>query len=254
MIYVFDIDGTICFNGKFIESRLRDAIHQLAQRHTVIFASARPIRDLIPVVKDYQDHCLIGGNGSIVSQNGEIKVMDYIPNQLFEKIIKLISIFDLDFIIDSDFDYVAKVKQSNKIFQQLDPDNLASNIGIHKVKQPIKIILVDIKERIFDEVRDALQKFRQHLSINVHEDDNNIDITAKEINKYTTLKKMIGEQNYIAFGNDINDAQLLKYAQKSIFVTAETSKPEHYDTVIKNNADSVAEIIERLSSELNSNK
>lgn len=86
MIFVFDIDGTICFNGKFIESRLNQVIQQLNRQHDIIFASARPIRDLLPVVRDYSNHWLIGGNGSIISKDGEIQTMAYIPNDLFERL------------------------------------------------------------------------------------------------------------------------------------------------------------------------
>jgi len=64
---VFDVDGTICFNGQYIDELLINKIKEINKKYDVIFASARPIRDLIPVVKEFKNEILIGGNGSIVS-------------------------------------------------------------------------------------------------------------------------------------------------------------------------------------------
>ena len=57
------------------------SIHQLQRlfelrqaNHNVIFASARPIRDLIPVIPEFADDTLIGGNGSIISKMDKSKL------------------------------------------------------------------------------------------------------------------------------------------------------------------------------------
>ena len=42
--------------------------------HNVIFASARPIRDLLPVIPEFADDTLIGGNGSIISKMDKSKL------------------------------------------------------------------------------------------------------------------------------------------------------------------------------------
>lgn len=246
MIFVFDIDGTICFNGKFIESRLNQVIQQLNRQHDIIFASARPIRDLLPVVRDYSNHWLIGGNGSIISKVGEIQTMAYIPNDLFEKIVKLISDYDLKYIIDGDFDYAANVSESHPIYRQLNPDGLAKNVKVAHIQHPIKVILFATEEKTFKALKQWFQSYEDVLSIHIHEVDHSIDITAININKHSTLKYMIGAQNYIAFGNDVNDTQLLNHAQQSFYVTGTSGCSEAYDVYIQNNAESVATVIEDL--------
>ncbi|WP_436855520.1 HAD hydrolase family protein [Staphylococcus caeli] len=246
MIFVFDVDGTICFNGKFIEPRLNKVIKSLNEKHEIIFASARPIRDLLPVVSEFKNNTLIGGNGSIVSLNGNIQVIDYIPIPLFENIKRIISEYNLSFIIDGMFDYAANVNSNHPIFKQLDPDHLASNVEISKIQRPIKIILLNIENSAYEAIVAQFNDFEDELSINLHELEGNIDITAKNINKYTTLKNIIGNQNYIAFGNDINDVQLLDYAQKSFYVTGHTDCQLSYDTLIENDAKSVASVIEAM--------
>ncbi|ORN86969.1 hypothetical protein B8A12_15265, partial [Staphylococcus aureus] len=45
MRFVFDIDGTLCFDGRLIDQTIIDTLLQLQHDgHELIFASARPIR------------------------------------------------------------------------------------------------------------------------------------------------------------------------------------------------------------------
>lgn len=44
-----------------------------ATGHEVIFASARAIRDMLPVIaSDFHHYSMIGGNGSLISVNGKV--------------------------------------------------------------------------------------------------------------------------------------------------------------------------------------
>ena len=75
--FYFDIDGTICFDGRSIDSSIKQRLFKLRQvNHNVIFASARPIRDLLPVIPEFADDTLIGG--SIISKNGQIEIVSVI--------------------------------------------------------------------------------------------------------------------------------------------------------------------------------
>ena len=74
MNFIFDIDGTICFDGNHIDQSIKNRLMQLNdENHKVIFASARPIRDLLPVIPEFADYNLIGGNGSIISKTDKSK-------------------------------------------------------------------------------------------------------------------------------------------------------------------------------------
>lgn len=241
MLFVLDVDGTICFNGKFIEPELHREINRLEKEHQIIFASARPIRDLVPVVKDFKNHILIGGNGSIISKNNDISIIKHIPQNEYTEIKKIIRENNLNYIIDGTFNYSAYVNPQNKIFRQLDPDKLASNVNMSEITESIKIILIDVPEKLYAKLEEFFQKFDTILSINYHKKERNIDITAKEVNKYSTLKKVIGNQYYIAYGNDINDYELLKNAKKSFYVGIDLEDLD-FDNVelIKDNSNSVA--------------
>ena len=70
MIFVFDLDGTICFKGKPLSQEICAALDECIQiGHEVVFASARPIRDLLPVLpKRYYHFRMVGGNGAFIRQ------------------------------------------------------------------------------------------------------------------------------------------------------------------------------------------
>ena len=80
------------------------------------------------------------------------------------------------------------------------------------------MILINLDEQLFELVQQELKKYEALLSIHYHRRENNIDITAQNINKHTTLRKIIGEMPYVAYGNDANDYELLKHAENSYFV------------------------------------
>lgn len=233
MIYVFDIDGTICFNGKNINSTLIKKIKALEESNEVLFASARPIRDLLPVVKAFESNTLIGGNGSIISIDNSIQVVKQIPMKEYRLIKQIISDYNLKFIIDDSFNYSANVDSNNSIFKQLEPDNLAKNVSSEKIINPIKIILVDIASELYPKIKQYLIEHGGNLSIHFHEKDNNIDITSKNVNKYITLRNIIGEKPYIAFGNDINDFELLKYANQAFYISnnEQASVPQKFKII-----------------------
>lgn len=100
MNFVFDIDGTISFDGYHVDQRIEERIFKLQQLgHQVIFASARPIRDLLPVIPEFKDFTLIGGNGSIISQNGQIEVIKSITQDDLQLIKDIIHAYQLKYIL-----------------------------------------------------------------------------------------------------------------------------------------------------------
>lgn len=218
MHYVFDVDGTICFDGLMIEKRLMNELIELEKRgHNVIFASARPIRDLLPVVGKFSKNILIGGNGSIISKNGEIRVVSSLTKDQVNNIADLINYYCLDYIIDDLFDYSAKISKEHFMFKRIDPNKLAKNVSIEEIKTPIKISLIGINPLQLETIKKEIEAISDNLTLAIHREDNIIDITVKNVNKYTTLMKVIACQ-YCAFGNDSNDSLLLNKAKKGYFV------------------------------------
>lgn len=178
MRFVFDIDGTLCFDGRLIDQTIIDTLLQLQHDgHELIFASARPIRDLLPVLPSvFHQHTLIGANGAMISQQSKISVIKAIHTDTYHHILKIIQKYELDYIIDDDWNYAAQLDAENAIFERLDPHKLASCIDVANIDTPIKIILLNI-----DPAFDA-------------------------------------DVKYIAFGNDHNDIFMLQHASSGYII------------------------------------
>ncbi|KGJ25459.1 HAD family hydrolase [Staphylococcus haemolyticus] len=234
MNIVLDIDGTICFDGRQIDCKIIDQLFSLHNiGHKIIFASARPIRDLLPVLPNkFHEFALIGGNGSIISINGRIQTLATIQPESFNVIKHVINQYDLNYIVDDEWNYAARVDATNIIYQRLDPHRLAQKLTINEITSPIKTILLNIDEKDFDEVVTYLATNAPSLSLINHSNELNIDITAKYINKFTAIKHILGKYpTYVAFGNDHNDIEMLQHAKVGYFVNNESMDA----SILKNN-------------------
>ncbi|MEE8825501.1 HMP-PP phosphatase [Lentilactobacillus sunkii] len=254
MKIVFDVDGTISFDGKRISQAIVSRINRLTpNRHDLIFASARPIRDLLPIIQDFSKATLIGGNGSIVSCEGRIKVIRPIRNRDYEMLKQLIKEMQLDYIIDGQWNYASRVHQGSMILNQLDPDRLAQNVDLEAIKRPIKVILLNLSKQQIREIAIVLER-QTELSIIEHHGENNIDLTAQGINKFTTFQKLFPKESYIAFGNDDNDRELLLHAFKSVWIGKQSGAIQagipQSDYCYPGNIDGALSGIDRIAKEL----
>lgn len=249
MRFVFDVDGTLCFNGLTIDATIVKALEKVKKSgHEIIFASARPIRDLLPVIRNIEYDALIGGNGSIISKDGKIKVTCSINKSSYQRIRQLIQQYQLDYIVDDSWNYSAKVSDEQPIYRQLDPSQLAQNINMITIDQPIKIILLAIPAQFYPIIYQELQ-LDETVSVITHTQEGNIDITAKGINKFTTLQNYFSTVEYIAFGNDSNDVELLVHAEKSYFIGSEDFANQLSLTssqVLSKDNNQIAKLIEKL--------
>ncbi|QJD82706.1 HAD hydrolase family protein [Cohnella herbarum] len=98
MKIVFDLDGTICFKGKPLTKMMINALDRLAEEgFEIIFASARPIRDLLPVIPLHMHHYpMVGGNGAFVATGGNIVSTIDFERSTADAFIQLIRTFKAD--------------------------------------------------------------------------------------------------------------------------------------------------------------
>lgn len=250
MKLVFDVDGTISFDGQKIDDQIIREIKELpVKQDELVFASARPIRDLLPIVRMFSNSSLIGGNGSIISLKGRVRVTSPIKSQDYQFLKMLIKANHLDYLIDGKWDYSAHVQQGSPILRQLDPDHLAHNVDLKGLRQPIKAILLNLSNQQMQLLAKQLRG-QTALSIVEHHGENNLDMTATGINKYATLRKLFPKDDYIAFGNDDNDRELLAGARKSVWIgsldRAEQAGVLHPDFNYSANVSGAMQAIERI--------
>src|SRR5690625_803191 len=127
MQFVIDLDGTIRFKRQPVSEKILDSLAELTKNgHQVIFASARPIRDMLPVIReDFHHYTMIGGNGSLISKQGKIINSVAFSPEEYNEIAQLINEFEATYLIDGDWDYAYTGPDDHPILQNLDPAELA---------------------------------------------------------------------------------------------------------------------------------
>ncbi|MGT2958188.1 hydrolase [Streptococcus bovimastitidis] len=233
-IFVFDLDGTIVFNSRAIEQRVKEKLLALQSNATLIFASARPIRDMLPLLEDFQTCDLIGANGAMYRKNQQIQLTEYLNPNTIVTCFQLIEKEDLDYIVDYDWNYSAKISDlQHHILGKLDPGHLAKEVALTE-KNVSKIILFNI------EAEEAqLLESMPNTTVLYHQAEKELVITAKGINKYSALRFLIGQKPFVAFGNDQNDITMLNNATKG-FVIGDLIASEKYQSI------AVEDLVEKL--------
>jgi Cof subfamily protein (haloacid dehalogenase superfamily) len=242
MNFVFDLDGTICFKGKPLSSRINTALQALEKEgHTVIFASARPIRDMLPVLDEYfHRHTLIGGNGALISEEGTITFAKSFSEEQIEYIKRVISDHKAACLIDGKWNYSYTGSDSHPILNNLDPQKRAANISLDDHTSIVKVLILTAEDK-----NDLLEKLSAlDIVIHMHRGEDVIDISPKGIHKLAAIQRLTG--NYIAFGNDANDIQLFKGASRSIMIGHHAELSGYADESISLEGDYEEKIIQML--------
>ncbi len=91
----------------------------------------------------------------MISQQSKISVIKPIHTDTYHHILKIIQKYELDYIIDDDWNYAAQLDAENAIFERLDPHKLASCIDVANIDTPIKIILLDRPGTNYNYIRRA---------------------------------------------------------------------------------------------------
>ncbi|MGE7925811.1 HAD-IIB family hydrolase [Viridibacillus arvi] len=217
MRFVFDLDGTVCFKGQPVSNRILHSLSELTEVGIeVIFASARPIRDMLPVIDEaFHHYTMIGGNGSLISKEGKvIKSNSFSTNEINE-IKNLINQCNATYLIDGDWNYAYTGPDTHPILQNLDPAKLAEMVSLDSLDSVVKVLF--LTSNCMDELAEKLSKL--NVYVNKHSNENVLDISPSGINKWSALKTLgIKENTYIAFGNDANDISMFENALHTVMI------------------------------------
>ena len=217
MKYVFDLDGTICFKGEPISDSILDALAGLtAKGNEVIFASARPIRDMLPVIrKDFHHYTMIGGNGSLISKNGKIIYAKAFSDEEWVAISRLIRESKATYLIDGEWDYAYTGPEGHPILENLDPAKLATNVKLESLTSIVKILILESSDH------EQLAARLEQLDVIVHQHRNEhvVDISPNGIHKWSALQQLgVRQGDYVAFGNDANDRTMFEHACHTVMI------------------------------------
>ncbi|MEK5395877.1 HAD family hydrolase [Paenibacillus sp. FSL K6-2859] len=249
MKFIFDLDGTICFSGKPLSKRIVQVLDTLIEKgHEVIFASARPIRDLLPVLPAHMHHfSMVGGNGAFIAKGGEVISTIHFDAQTSDILLKLIEEFNAAYLIDSHWDYSYSGSDDHPIRRNVDPEQLAKNVNPSELDELVKIVILNSLNG--EQLLDQLHKLP--VVIYRHGQEDIIDISPKGINKWTGLQQLgVEMQRFIAFGNDANDIEMFRHSAHSVCVGEHTELGELAMEKVSNEEEQIVRKILELMSGL----
>ncbi|QTM98719.1 HAD-IIB family hydrolase [Sediminibacillus dalangtanensis] len=243
MNIVFDLDGTICFKGKPVSENVLQALEQLQEHgHSIIFASARPIRDMLPVLDSrFHTYTMIGGNGSLISERGSLTHKTAFSHHQLEVIKHLIDSQNAAYLVDGEWNYSYTGPADHAILSKVDPGKLAKNIPIEQHPAVVKALILSAVD--MNLLARELEKI--DVVLHRHSAENVLDISPENIDKRTALLT-IGIDDYIAFGNDANDIRMFQGAHHAVMIGHHAELASFASEEIPLDGDFEAVIAERI--------
>ncbi|MYS66684.1 HAD hydrolase family protein [Streptomyces sp. SID5473] len=243
---VFDIDGTLCFDGRSIDERIVSAIGDCERAgHELVFASARPVRDLLPVLGGaFPSATLIGGNGSLVSVGGRVRARAAFGGEELGLLLGEAERYRAGYLADGPWDYAYTGPAGHPILSRVDQGGLARRVEPGELPAVVKFLVVDATDMA------ALAEAGRALgmTVNHHLDEAIIDFAPGTTTKREALASL-GIDEYNAFGNDINDLELLRGARHAVRVGAHPGLDGVARVTVAPTPEAVAAEISRLAAD-----
>lgn len=248
-----DLDGTLLLgSADELNPEIYDIILKL-KKHGITFVSAsgRPLESQQKLFKPIRDEIFyIAENGAVYSLNGEISVISGVENELAYRIIDkisenpnckiLVSCPTKSYILDGDEDFLQYVRE----FVKLD-------VGLVKDFRKIQEPIVKFAYRDIDNWRTSSQYFRDYFQeeiIVITSGNSWVDFMPFGCSKGIALKEVLEKLNItpqetIAFGDQENDVEMLRFAGTGYAMAK--AAPE-----AKACADAITDSVEKTLSEL----
>lgn len=217
---IFDIDGTISQAGQPISSSIAEALLMLREHCQVVFASARPVRDMLPLLPEaLHNAVMVGCNGGMAWQCGEFMINEKFDADCVTQILGWLDKAQAAYVVESHWQYGFSpvshdfhdyVRSLNVTFPPVERKAVMAQ-GINK------ILILDIHLR--DEVLGYLSAQPFNVVEKLHRADNCFDLMPGHTDKANALDRLaIAPENAIVFGNDLNDQAMLARAGHSVVV------------------------------------
>lgn len=216
---VFDLDGTIAFNGAPVEESIGLAIQKKkAEGFEIIFATARPARDALPLLPPYlHDETIIACNGAVTSKQGKILSHIHFDEYASQSMFNFLCENNVPYVIDGVENYsVSEVYHEFHCYiKKLSRPPVKYEAVLAEKLTKFLILDKSHQESIVSFISEAGIK----CNINYHKKDDIFDLVPDKVNKYNALQ-MIGvkEKSYICFGNDKNDELILENSRNANIV------------------------------------
>lgn len=244
MLFIFDLDGTIVFNGNQMSATITQCLKTLSKDHEVIFASARPIRDMYPVIHPtLHELPLIGANGGLISKQGKLISSESFDNETKLQLFSILTKYQCKYIVDGLWNYSYYGEDDHPIICNVDNLKLGKHVEITEHEHVVKILILSCTDH--DQVIEELKKL--NVNYHIHTSEHTIDISPNNVDKAKAINQLgINENTYIAFGNDNNDIEMFKNAKYSVMIGNNELLLPHASDQIEITDDTELDIINKI--------
>lgn len=119
MRIVFDIDGTISFDGISIDPKIKKLLYeQMRLGHELVFATARSYRDSVNILGDpLNKNRIIALNGGAVYYQGKCVQAHELDADSFKAMIDTCHQLDIPYFVDDWMNYATFISDKNSFYQ-----------------------------------------------------------------------------------------------------------------------------------------
>ena len=211
MKFVFDLDGTLCFDHRTIDDEIMQVLLNAPKYgHELAFATSRSYRDcLLTLGPELSQKMVVALNGGLVYQDGQLIFERHMDEKSYQILVDWCQTYNLPFFVDNTFDYSGQIIEKMPFISSVDPLNRAQYLPLSDLKHPIKVVIyMGNHENLVEE---TLAQFTNDRSLEVFYDDREkcIYLNPAKTHKASTLVEHIGN-DVVVFGNDRNDIELFK--------------------------------------------
>jgi Cof subfamily protein (haloacid dehalogenase superfamily) len=213
---IFDIDGTISTNGNPVSENICLIIDKLKDCGVnICFASARPYRDIIPLLPvKFHKLPIVGCNGGMLYIDGMLIKASLINTSFVNRVVSLLDEIRLPYLVDGTNSYfISERSHPFHDYVKLSLGSVGENKELVYKEGVTKILILDYASNdLLEMIHEQLDINCQNININIHSTDSIFDITPANVNKFDTI---VGSLHYdikytAAFGNDHNDMKILE--------------------------------------------
>lgn len=217
---VFDIDGTISQAGRPITELMAEALLIARQRYQVVFASARPVRDMLPLLPDaLHDALMVGCNGGMAWQSGMFLFNDKFAPKTGNAIVTWLDDRQAPYVAESHWHYAFSPMPHafHHYIRGLNAEHAPISPSVIKSEGLNKILILDVTLR--NEVLDFIKTEGLDVVEKLHRQDACFDLMPSHTDKVNALDRLaIAPEKAVIFGNDVNDQAMLARAGYSVVV------------------------------------
>lgn len=260
-LVALDLDGTLLNNVNSISEYTFEILKELDGKGIkIVIATGRSYSSLKPKIHKLKlEHPVICYNGAMIrdGKNDEILYNSTLPNDITKDLIDISRRESLHFqgFIDGEFYYEKKSKHS-KYYQELSGlEGQETNFDC--IDNPVftKAMFISEPHNLFKIENELRRRFsdRAYIAFSKPNFLEIMNITASKSKALDRLVKKYGfePEDVIAFGDGLNDEDMLSYAGKGIVMKNghESLRSKFENTEYSNNEDGVARYLKKLINE-----